>query len=246
MSTTPTSTVTNSQAKILVLGGTGLVGSNFLKEAQKSSFISKIITISRRELPPQIGPLSKLSSIVEPDTAKWNDVISQMESFDIVFSGIGTTKGDAKGFENQKLIDHDLNLRLAKASKAKGVEIFMMVTSFNNPYLTLAFPYFALKKQIEDDIIKLGFQKTIFLRPGPLVGDRSLLKPKQSFASTMSSIIASITYNTPCSTLLGVSIKAQEVAEAGMFLLETNVHLEGVQYVTSQEMFELAYALEGI
>lgn len=234
-----------SEAKVLVLGGTGLIGSTFLKEAEDSSFISKTLTISRRRI-PLFDSLEKLTCIVEPNSERWVEIIEKMESFDLVFSALGTTKHNLNESETQKQVDHELNLRLAGAAKAKGAKVLIMVTSFNNPYLTLSIPYFALKKEIEDGVTKLIFQRTIFLRPGPLVGDRSALNTKQSFSSVLSSVIARLTYDTPCSQGLGFPIRAEEVAEAAVFLLETNLHLDEVKFVSSREMFDLAHALEGI
>lgn len=238
-------TNSSSESTVLILGATGLVGSHFLKEAQESAFITKIITISRRAL-PTFNNLSKVTSIVNNDVTEWERLIQDLEPFDIVFSGIGTTKGEAKGFNNQKLIDHDLTVNLATAAKKRGAKVFVMASSFNNRLLSTWVPYFRLKNQVEQDIQNLGFNKTIFLKPGPLVGDRTVLKPEQTYASQLSSAIANFTYNTPCSSLFGFSIKAEEVAEAAMYLVETNSYMDRVKYITSEEMFDLAHALESI
>lgn len=184
-----TNSSNSSESKVLVLGATGLVGSHFLKEAQDSAFITKIITISRRKS-PDFEKLSKVTSIVNSDVAVWDNIIQELEPFDIVFSALGTTKGDAKGFKNQELIDHDLNIKLAKAAKERGAKVYTLVSSFNNRFLSNFVPYFKLKNRIEQDIQQIGFEKTIFLRPGPLVGDRTALKPEQTFGSRISSTIA--------------------------------------------------------
>jgi uncharacterized protein YbjT (DUF2867 family) len=47
----------------------------------------------------------------------------------LFISGLGTTRGAAGGFENQKKIDYDLNLELAKAAKNAGTKHYVLISA---------------------------------------------------------------------------------------------------------------------
>ncbi|KAH3688489.1 hypothetical protein WICPIJ_000527 [Wickerhamomyces pijperi] len=229
--------------KVLVIGGTGLLGSNFVCQCSQSSKVSKVIVLARRSF-PKFANMSKVEMIVNKDTSQWSNLIYDYpEDIDVIFSSLSTTRGDAKGFANQKQIDLDLNMELIKAAQVKKASKVIIVTSFNNALISRIFPYFSLKKTIENSILSLNYSSTLILRPGPLVGDRTCLKSDVSFASKLSSEIAAWTYNTPCSSLLGFSIKDDEVINSAMYYLDNQDH---VKIVTSEEMFGLSAAMEGI
>lgn len=86
-------------------------------------------------------------------------------------SGLGTTKKDAGGLENQRKIDYQLNFDLAKAAKDAGVKTYVLISSTGADSKSW-FPYTQMKGQLEDDVIALGFERTVISRPGLIVGDR--------------------------------------------------------------------------
>ncbi|KAH3679678.1 hypothetical protein WICMUC_000818 [Wickerhamomyces mucosus] len=225
---------------VLVLGGTGLIGSSFVKECSGSFKISKIIVLARRSLPIFNG-LDKLELIVEKDTSKWSVIISQLKvKVDVIFSSLVTTS-DSKRFSDQKKIDLDLNVSLIESARYIGVEKVIMVTSVNNSILSKIFPYFYLKRQIEHSLISLDFPHTMLLRPGPLVGDRSSLRDNVSLSTWLSSQVANWTYCTPCSSLFGFSIKAEEVVCAALFQIGFS---DKVKILTSEEMYSIAHDID--
>ena len=84
---------------------------------------------------------------------------------------MGTTRAQAGSFENQRKIDYDLNLALAKAAKDFGVDTYVLIssagTSKSSPW-----PYGKMKAELEEAVKELGFSHTVILRPGLLVGTR--------------------------------------------------------------------------
>lgn len=237
----------DDSSSILVFGASGLIGSSFLKQAMESAFQRTIYLIVRHELPASITKCKNKSDnvtvkiIIENDTTKWGAIIQDLEHIDTVFYSIGATKSSRV---KQSVIDLDLTITLLTACKQHGVQNCFIVTTFNNFLLSTTSSYFRLKRKVELQVLKLGFNKTIFLRPGPLVGDRSVLDKNISLTQHLSDRIAFLTYNTPVSMFVGYSIKVEQISTAALFLIETNASsLECVKYITSYEMFSLSQGL---
>jgi uncharacterized protein YbjT (DUF2867 family) len=89
-----------------------------------------------------------------------------------MFSGLATTRGAAGGFDNQRKIDYDLNLELAKAAKDAGVETYVLISAAGSNSKSM-FAYVKMKGELEDSIRSLGFKHTVFVKPGFISGDRT-------------------------------------------------------------------------
>lgn len=80
--------------------------------------------------------------------------------------------------DNQRKIDYDLNLELAKAAKEKGATTYVLVsTSGANAKSFLAYP--RMKGELEEAVKALGFEHTVILRPGLIVGQREDSRPPE-------------------------------------------------------------------
>jgi uncharacterized protein YbjT (DUF2867 family) len=156
-----------------LVGSTGLVGSHILTTLLSHPTISNVWTLSRRA--PKAASSPKLNTIISSDTTSW---ASQVPEADIFFSGLATTTGQAGGFENQYKIDHDLNLELAKAAKARGVKVYVLISSIGGS-TTSRFAYMRMKAELEEGVKALGFEHTILLRPGLLIGQREDSRPAE-------------------------------------------------------------------
>ncbi|CDK24439.1 unnamed protein product [Kuraishia capsulata CBS 1993] len=156
---------------IEILGGTGLVGSHVLQLATKLSSVSHITTFTRRAPKTQAD---KIEAVVEQDSDKWGDLIKAHKA-DVFVSAFGTTRKNAGSAENFTKIDYGINYEAAKAAKEAGISTFVIVSSIGASASSM-FLYPSTKGKLEDDIIALGFPKTVILRPGLLLGEREVSK----------------------------------------------------------------------
>lgn len=219
-----------------ILGSTGLVGLQILKYAEQSALIDKIVTVSRR-VPSITSP--KIRAIEETDTDKWPEVIENETDTKVFFSGFGTTRSAAGGAENFKKIDYGVNYAAAKAAKKAGVETFVLISSVGANPNSLFF-YLKVKGQLENDIIDLGFPRTIILRPGVLLGDRD--KPK-NFLNNASAGVAKFFHQSKLAGLLSHPVYGSEVAQVAVQLaVEPPSKTNEVKIVESGEICALAKA----
>lgn len=157
-----------------VFGCTGLVGANILSTLLTSDGYATVQTISRRS-PKSTGP--KLQAVVEPDSGLWASKLSTLSPVPkTVFSALGTTRVQAGSIANQWKIDHDLNIKLAEATKARGVPNYVFVSSAGTRSFVSSryMPYAQMKNGVEDAIKGLGFDQAIILRPGLIIGQREV------------------------------------------------------------------------
>lgn len=109
-------------------------------------------------------------------------------------SGLATTRANAGGFENQKKIDLDLNLELAKAAKAAGTKAYVLISSGGASSSSM-FAYTKMKGELEDAVIALDFEHTVIVRPGLLIGSRNELRAAEFALQKVAGFMGSISGN---------------------------------------------------
>lgn len=137
-------------------------GSNILSTLSKRPECQTLYAFSRKELPKS----EKLKSLTSEDSASWPG--QYPSGADLFISALGTSRAQAGGLENQRKIDHDLNLELAKAAKAAGTKTYVLISSGGANSTSIA-PYMKMKGELEDAVKALDFDHCLVLRPGLLV-----------------------------------------------------------------------------
>lgn len=155
------------QQTALLIGATGLVGSEILNYALHDERFSRIRIFVRRstglthpKLEERLVDFEKLG--------EWRNDIQG----DVLFSALGTTVSQVGTRDAQRLVDYDYQLRIAQAAKLNGVTNYVLVSAPNaDPKSKIA--YTKMKGDLERDVMKLGFPKITLIRPGLLKGPRS-------------------------------------------------------------------------
>lgn len=218
-------------SRALIIGATGLCGSAFVKYAAKDPSFTEIATISRKALNGNYD--GKVRSLILEDSSNWSAAVP--ENYDILFSGLATTRGEA-GKENFYKVDHDMNLQLARSAKEKGYSTYVVVSSTGADENSM-FYYMKTKGELERDILALGFERTIILRPGPLLGERTKSK---GLLNGLSSKIGSIVYRTKLQSVFGCPVYGDEVAKVGVKLALDTSDTAKIKIVESAEILRLA------
>ena len=201
--------ITNTMSAFIV-GSTGLCGNLILKHGPE--YFSKCYTLSRSK--PDNSDNESTVILTSKDSSTWTELISKepIDQPDTFFSGLGTTRAKAGGISNQRLIDYDLNLELAKAAKSKGFKKYVLVSSMGAS-ASSPLPYPKMKGQLEDDVIALGFEQTIILRPGILLGERH---EDKGLLNNLAVKLGSTVRGTFFAKYAGSPTEAEEVALAAL------------------------------
>ena len=159
----------------LIAGSTGLIGSQLLKLLLDSNRYSRVIAITRHELPAH----PKLTQI-HADGQTLIAYVDQLAADD-VFCCLGTTMAKAGSKEKFHQVDFTYPVELATLALARGAEQFLVVSSLGADKNSGIY-YNKVKGELEEALTGMGYQSMHILRPSVLLGQRNESRPGEGSA----------------------------------------------------------------
>jgi uncharacterized protein YbjT (DUF2867 family) len=159
--------------KAIVLGASGLIGSQLVYLLLKDETFSQVTLFVRKELSFSDNKLKQI-------TIEFNDLESYNSEFDgsVIFLCLGTTRKKTPNLEDYRAIDYGITLRAAKLAKSAGIEEVHLISAIGANSKSIIF-YSKLKGEIEEDLIKIGFESTYIYQPSMLIGARGESRPAE-------------------------------------------------------------------
>ena len=163
----------------LIIGATGLVGSELLKQLLDSDEYTQVIIFVRRD-----------TEITHPKLKQYILNFDQLESYqeqikgDVLFSCLGTTIKAVGTKEAQYKVDFTYQNNMAKMAQENGVKTMVLVSSTSASTKSMFF-YARMKGELEDSITKMGFEQLVILRPSVLIGTRPIKRSGEIFAGKL-------------------------------------------------------------
>ncbi|KAI8889381.1 NAD(P)-binding protein [Backusella circina FSU 941] len=160
------------QRTALVMGSTGAVGKQLLKEILKNNDYQKVISIGRRtvEIDKEIPQDRLVQKIVDYDDIEKSR--QDLKNVDVVYCCLGTTNADAGSKERYRQIDQGYVLNTAKViaeeNKIEGSElapVHFLYCSALGANKNSFFFYPKTKGQTEEGLANTGFERVSFVRP---------------------------------------------------------------------------------
>jgi uncharacterized protein YbjT (DUF2867 family) len=153
--------------KAVVIGGTGMVGTQLVKQLIESPEYSEIVSLVRRSSGLSHPKLSeKIIDFDQPEN--WKSLISG----DVLFSTLGTTIAQAKTKEAQYKVDFTYQYVTAEIAAKNGIPTYVLISSAGANSKSKAF-YMNMKGQLEEAVQLLPFKVISIIRPGQLAGNRT-------------------------------------------------------------------------
>jgi uncharacterized protein YbjT (DUF2867 family) len=199
--------------KVLILGASGLVGSNALDQSLAHPLIAQVIAPTRKPLSPNsklTNPVSEKLELLLPEVPTWG--------VDAVICALGTTSGKAGSKEAFRQVDYVLPLAFARLAHQQGAETFALVSAIGAD-VSSSFFYPRTKGEVERDIKLVGFRSLTILGPSIIGGKREDSRFAEGLALAVSRIIAPILpkkfHVTPAAKIAGVLLDSIIAAEPG-------------------------------
>lgn len=158
----------------IVLGATGLVGSEIVSLLQEDPRFDSIVTLVRRA--SGRGRSKVVEHVVDfgaPES--WASLVRG----DVLFSAMGTTRKKAGSQAAQYEVDYTFQMRGARAARDNAVGCLVLVSSMGADPGSALF-YSRMKGELDRDVSALGIPRVRVLRPGILDGDRQEDRPLET------------------------------------------------------------------
>ncbi|QGT99474.1 Nucleoside-diphosphate-sugar epimerase [Candidatus Syntrophocurvum alkaliphilum] len=162
--------ISNEGKTALIVGATGLVGSELLIILLQSNEYNKVIIWVRQHTNISNKKLEeKVIDFEEIESYKIDNKV------DHVYCCLGTTMKKAKSKDAFTKVDLHYPLALARWAKNKGVSQFLVVTTIGANANSMIF-YNSVKGQLEEALCSLELNGLQIFRPSLLLGDRNELR----------------------------------------------------------------------
>lgn len=205
---------------VWIAGASGLVGGELLKKLLADNDFGRVISVGRRSLPLQHLKLTQ-ATVDFAAPASFGSLPAPVAAF----SCLGTTIKKAGSKEAFRAVDHDAVLTLAKVAKERGARAFLHVTSAGADSRS-AFFYNAVKGQVEEDLLPLGFESLVALRPSIIDGERSDSRPLESIGLSIGRAIGPLLGKkyrpTPATAIAAAMVAAWKAGKRGVQTIEAS------------------------
>ncbi len=172
--------------KAIVLGASGLVGSELVRQLIEDQRFEKVYLLSRKSLDFH-------STKIENYTIDFEKIDSFPfeNQVDTLFIAFGTTKAIAGSKEKQFDIDVEIPSKIMTLAKAAGVRNCVLISSMGVSKKSLVF-YSRMKAELDERAKKMNFEKLIILKPSMLDGDRKEKRAGEKFGISLLNLIGKI------------------------------------------------------
>jgi uncharacterized protein YbjT (DUF2867 family) len=170
--------------KAIVIGATGLIGSELVKQLLENEEFKTVVTLGRNKLEKEHPKLEQL--IVNPGDKK---AFAEYIRGDVLFCALGTTIKKAGSQEKFRLVDYTFVVNSAEVASQNGVKQFCVISSLGSNPASSNF-YLRTKGEMEETIKKLNFESIHIIRPSLLLGERVENRPGEKIGGFFSRIFS--------------------------------------------------------
>lgn len=213
---------------VLLLGATGLVGSQCLHRFLQDDHFADVVTLTRKPLEAAAASAGYRNDVIDfeiPDSYR-DKVVA-----DLVVCALGTTIKKAGSRKNFRRVDFDYALALARAAREAGAQHFLLVSA-KGASVTSRFFYNRVKGELEAAVAEIGYKRLSIFRPSLLKGDRREFRAGEEFgnflAGALSFVIPRQWQPTPVGHLADAILAAARIGVTGKKIYESGPILTGL------------------
>lgn len=198
----------------IIIGATGLVGSDLTRQLLVHPDYSKVIVFVRHATGLTDAKLTE--RIVDFEQIEtWKEEIRG----DVLFSALGTTLDKAGSKKAQYRVDYTFQYQVASAAATNGVPCLVLISAAGASERSMIF-YSRMKGELDRDVKKLPFQRLRIIKPGILKGTRVESRPTEEISIRAMQVLGKLPFirkylPVPATTVATAMIKAASMEESG-------------------------------
>jgi len=207
--------MTNTSSSVLILGATGLVGAECVRQFAESSRFDRVIALARR-------PLAIPSTRVESHVIDFERLDDAARHFRVshVVCALGTTIKKAGTQERFRRVDYDYALAAARLGVREGARHFLLVSALGASAKSRIF-YSRVKGELEDAIRALPYRSATIARPSLLLGERAEVRPGESIGKFFAGIVPRKWRPVHASAVAATVLRAAVEDQPGVRVIES-------------------------
>ncbi|WP_232783024.1 NAD(P)H-binding protein [Bacillus sp. BA3] len=213
----------------LILGATGVVGTQLVKQLSNSKIYSEIHLLTRREM--KFTEPKCTGHVVDFDNLSQYAYLFNVTD---VFICLGTTIKKAKSKESFRKVDYDYIIEAAKMAKTSNVEKLLVITAMGANSKSKFF-YSRVKGDLEGTLQRLEMNTVHIFRPSLLLGEREEFRAGEKISGLLSTFVKFV-FVGPLRPYR--AIEANKVAAAMYAAAQTTA--KGYHFYNSHEIEKLA------
>ena len=189
----------NNQTAI-ILGATGLVGSHIIQALQDEDAFTQVLALVRQPVQFDANKVQALVIDFEKLLAKGgskyfeklvSSKITEVSHNTVLFSALGTTIKRAGSIEGQRLVDVDMQYKVAQSCFQLGVRRLQLVSS-SMAQAQAKSPYLKMKGELEDMLKEFNWEQLTIVRPSLLLGARDHFRLGEKFGAVLMPLLGFI------------------------------------------------------
>lgn len=218
-----------SKKSALIVGATGLTGSELVKTLLDHPAYNKVTIFVRR-------PLDIQNPKLEQVRVDFNNLDKYKKHFEVedVFCCLGTTIKKAGSQKAFRRVDYEIPVAFARLAKSAGAKNFLVISAMGADSRSNVF-YSRVKGQLEDSLKKMDFLALHIFRPSLLLGDRKEFRLGEKAASLIAPVFSPLLRGGMAKFK---PIHAEQVAQAMCAAAQTDN--EGIHVHPSDQIAEMA------
>lgn len=155
-------------AHTIIAGASGLVGTELLEQLLSFQSIASVTALVRQPLEITNNKLIQIQD-AQLRVTEWDESHADP---DLGFICLGTTKKQAGSKQALAHVDIELVTQVAHTMKMLGVKRIAVISSYGASLRSLSH-YLRCKGRMERNLSGMDFERIVFVRPGPLAGQRA-------------------------------------------------------------------------
>lgn len=183
--------MTKSIKSAIVIGATGLVGRELLKQLNQIESCEKITAIVRHE-DAELKSLKKVQQFILDDFLLLND--EDANGYSHAFSCLGTTLKKAGSKQNFYNVDYEMNAHFADLFETTDTH-YLLISAMGANAQSKIF-YNKVKGELENHIQSLNLKYVSILRPSLLLGERQEQRTLEDMTQKLYQKISHLVPNT--------------------------------------------------
>jgi uncharacterized protein YbjT (DUF2867 family) len=211
-----------SGRSVLVVGATGLVGAEVVRQLAADETAARVVVAARRR--PDDLPARVEAHAIDFDRLQDHEALFAVDQ---IICALGTTIKQAGSQAAFRKVDFEYPLTIARLGLKNGARHFLLVSALGANAQSGIF-YNRVKGQLEDQLRSLGYRAVTIARPSLLIGSRKEFRLLERIGAVIGEVVPGRFRPVRAEAVAHSLVTAARIDAPGLHIIESEEIREGV------------------